>query len=177
MVALLRAINVGGTRKVPMADLRALLTAEGYTDVATYIQSGNVVLSSARAPAATEAALEAALAKRFGFDVPVVVRDHTAWRAYAGDGPFADARRDRPHLVHLCLARGPMNPDAAASLRARAAAGERVEQVGDALWIDFPSGVGTSKLTPAALDRAAGAPVTARNWNTIQKLAEMLHGA
>ncbi|MFO0602471.1 MAG: DUF1697 domain-containing protein [Polyangiales bacterium] len=174
MVALLRAVNVGGTRKVPMADLRELLTAEGFTDVATYIQSGNVVLSSKLGAAATAAAFEAAFARRFGFDAPVVVRTAAAWAPYAGDGPFPEARHDRPRLLHLGLAAGAMKPGVLEAVRAKAVAGEQVELVGDALWIDFPAGVAGSKITPAVLDRAAGAPVTLRNWNTVRKLQEML---
>ncbi len=174
MVALLRAVNVGGTRKVPMADLREILTAEGFADVATYIQSGNVVLSSGLGAAATAAAFEAAFARRFGFEAPVVLRTAAEWASYAGDGPFTEAKRDRPNLVHLCLAAGPMKPGAVEAVRAKAAAGEQVEAAGDALWIDYPHGAGTSKITPAVLDRAAGAPVTSRNWNTVRKLQEML---
>ena len=107
MVALLRGINVGGNRKVPMADLRALVEAGGFGDVASYIQSGNVVFTAAADVAAVTVALEKAIAERFGFAVDVIVRTAEAWRPYAGDGPFPEARRDRPNHTMLCLAARP----------------------------------------------------------------------
>lgn len=174
MVALLRGINVGGNRKVPMADLRALVEAGGFGDVASYIQSGNVVFTAAADVAAVTVALEKAIAERFGFAVDVIVRTAEAWRPYAGDGPFPEARRDRPNHTMLCLAARPLKPDVAEALRARATLGERVEVLGDALWIDFAESLPRSKLSPAVLDRAAGSPVTARNWNTVLKLHAML---
>ena len=67
----------------------------------------------------------------------------------------------------------PPRKESVAALRERCANGERVELAGDALWIHYPEGVGRSKLTPALIDRAAGSPVTARNLNTVRKLAEM----
>jgi uncharacterized protein (DUF1697 family) len=75
--------------------------------------------------------------------------------------------------VLLALSKLPPKADAAAELQKRAPSGERVLRVGDALWIHYAAGIGTSKLTPALLDRLAGSPVTARNWNTVLKLAEM----
>ena len=80
-VALLRGINVGGNKKVPMAELRALGEKLGWRQVATYIQSGNVVFAGGGGAAAAERALEQAIEKRFGFPVPVVVRTAAQWRA------------------------------------------------------------------------------------------------
>mgnify|MGYP002372376888 CR=1 FL=1 len=83
MVALLRGINVGGNRKVPMADLRALGESLGLKSVATYIQSGNLVCVSSLTPEEVEAGLERAIEKHFGFEVPVIVRTGDQWAAYA----------------------------------------------------------------------------------------------
>jgi len=173
MVALLRAVNVGG-RKLPMAELRALCAALGWQDVATYIQSGNVVFSAEARPQAIEAQLERAIKERFGLDVPVIVRTPGEWAALAASNPFPDAARDEPNRLQLLVSKRPPDPDAADKLMARAQGGESVKAAGGALWFHFPEGVGTSKLTPTLIDRACGSPATARNYNTVMKLLEML---
>src|SRR5690349_10681340 len=98
MVALLRAVNVGG-RKLPMAELRALCEEIGWEDVATYIQSGNVVFATAGQAEAIEQRLEEAIAKRFGLDVPVIVRSAAEWAKLAAGNPFADESPDRVMLL------------------------------------------------------------------------------
>lgn len=174
MIALLRGINVGGHRKLPMAELRVVAATLGFQKIESYIQSGNLVFAWTGTPAAAEAALEEAIAGRFGFPVDVIVRTGAQWAAYAAGSPFPDAAEARPNLLHLGLSKRPPRPDAAALLRPRAAAGERIEVHGDAIWVDYAGGAGRSKLSPAVLDRAVGSPVTARNFSTVQKLAEML---
>jgi uncharacterized protein (DUF1697 family) len=171
-IALLRAVNVGG-RKLPMAELRALCGALGWGRVATYIQSGNIVFEAKGRSAALETALESAIEGKFGLDVPVIVRTAEEWRAIAAGNPFADAAGKEPNRVLLGLAKGRLAPGAAATIAARAAAGERVAATGEALWFHYPEGVGTSKLTPSLIDRAAGSPVTARNWRTVTTLLDM----
>jgi uncharacterized protein (DUF1697 family) len=175
MVALLRAVNVGG-RKLPMAELRALCAELGWTDVATYIQSGNVVFTAPRKADAVEVVLEEAIARHFGLDVPVIVRSQAEWAKYPGLNPFPQAARDEPNKLHILLSKRPPAKDAAETIQARAQAGERVWQSGDALWFHYPEGAGTSKLTPSLIDRAIGSPGTARNYNTVMKLKEMLEG-
>lgn len=172
-VALLRAVNVGGCN-LPMAELRDVCAELGWEKVATYIQSGNVVFEASGKPAALEAALERAVAKRFGFERPVIVRSAKEWTDYAAGSPFPEAERDEPNRLMLGLAKAQPNADAPAMLEAKAAAGERVRLKRDALWIHYPAGAGTSKLTPALFDKAAGSPVTQRNWRTVLKLQEML---
>ena len=175
-VALLRAVNVGGA-KLPMAELREVCAALGWQGVRTYIQSGNVVFDSDDAPAALEAALEAAVEQRFGFARPVIVRTAGQWAEYAAGSPFPAQQQTQPNYLLLGVAKAPVAVGAAQVLQARAAAGEEVRQAADALWIWFPDGSGVSKLTPAAIDKAAGSPVTTRNWRTVCRLQEMLNGA
>ncbi len=173
MVALLRAVNVGG-RKLPMAELRALCAGLGWSDVATYIQSGNLVFSAPGKPEAIEAKLEQAIEKHFGLDVPVIVRSKAEWAHYPKTNPFPKAAKDEPARLHLLLSKRPPASGAAEAIQARARAGEQVRQAGGALWFHYPSGAGTSKLTPSLIDRAIGSPGTARNYNTVLKLLEML---
>ena len=175
-VALLRAINVGGTAKLPMAQLRELCSSLGWRDVRTYIQSGNVVFDADAPAAALEAALERAVEQRFGFFRPVIVRSAEQWGVYAAGSPFSEAQESEANRLMLCLAKAPPPEGAADALQQRGAGGEKVRQRGDALWILYPAGAGNSKLTPKLLDRLAGSPVTARNWRTVTRLQEMLAG-
>lgn len=176
-VALIRGINVGATRKLPMAELRAHCAADGFGAVKTYIQSGNIILASEDSPDAVAAGLGALIARRFALDVPVIVRTAAQWQRYAAGSPFPDAETERPNLLHICLSARPLADDAAATLQARAKARERLAVDDGTLWCDFGESVGTSKLTPALFDKAAGSPVTARNWKTVQALAAMLDDA
>lgn len=172
-VALLRAVNVGG-RKLPMAELRALCGALGWSEVVTYIQSGNVVFAASGRAAGLEAELEAAVADRFGFHSDVIVRSARSWPEILASNPFEAQSRTEPNRVLAGLAKARLRPDAAAVIAAKAAQGERVEQSGETLWFHYPAGVGTSKITPKLIDRAAGSPVTTRNWTTMLRLGEML---
>ena len=173
-IALLRGINVGGHSKVPMARLRPLCETLGWKDVATYIQSGNVAFEASGSAQALETRLEKALESEFGFTPAVIVRSAAQWKALAGANPFPEEAREEPNRLLVGLSKLEPKAGAAEALQERAAAGERVRQAGDALWFHYPKGVGTSKLTPALIDRLAGSPLTARNWRTFLKLQEML---
>jgi uncharacterized protein (DUF1697 family) len=173
MVALLRAVNVGG-RKLPMAELRALCAELGWADVATYIQSGNVVFTASGKPGGLEKALEEAVARRFGFESPVIVRTAAQWAEYPPANPFPKAARDEPNRLMLLLSKSPPTEGAEDVIQSRAVAGEQVKRAGNALWFHYPEGAGTSKLTPSLIDRAVGSPATARNYRTVSTLLDML---
>jgi uncharacterized protein (DUF1697 family) len=173
-IALLRGINVGGQNKLPMAELRTACASLGWEDVQTYIQSGNIAFRSPGEPAVLEASLEAAISQRYGLNIPVIIRPGAEWPAIVAGNPFLAASAVTPNLVMLLLAKRAPLPAALTALQARAAAGEQLAQVGDALWAYFPAGSGRSKLSPALIDRLVGSPVTARNWNTVLKLNELL---
>ncbi len=173
-LALLRGINVGGHRSLPMAQLRELAAELGWSSVSTYIQSGNLLFNAPLSAETARDLLETAIAERFGFAVPCIVRSAQCWFDLVAVNPMPDVASDRPSLLMLALARSPLPADVGDHLQARAAHGERVIQTAGALWIDYGSAVGTSKLPPALLDRLAGSPVTTRNWRSVVKLAELL---
>lgn len=175
-VALLRGINVGGRNKVPMPELRSLAAGLGWEDVASYIQSGNLLFAADGEAVQFESELEEAIERRFGLSISVLVRAAADWPAYVAGNPFPEASRREPNLVMLALSKEPPKPDAVERLEERAAGGERVVRVGDALWIHYAGGAGRSKLTPALLDRCAGSAVTTRNWRTVLKLDELARG-
>jgi uncharacterized protein (DUF1697 family) len=172
-IGLLRGINVGGHNKIPMSELRDLCSEIGWANVQTYIQSGNLVFSATGKPQALEVKLQSAIQRRFSLTIPVIVRAAEDWPAYIKANPFLKACEKDPHLVMLCLCKTSPKPDAEKGLRERASRGERITQIGDALWIHFADGVARSKLAPAFLDRMTGSTVTARNWLTTLKLHEL----
>jgi uncharacterized protein (DUF1697 family) len=172
-IALLRAVNVGG-RKLPMADLRRLAERLGLTEVQTYIQSGNLVFTGTGATTSIAARLEDAIAAEFGIDVPIILRTAKQWTAYLTvPKAFSRPAAETPNRLMLGLSRAPPAAGAVAAIRERATNGEQVEILGDGLWFHYAKGVADSKLTPAFIDKAVGSPLTARNWNTVRKLAQM----
>jgi uncharacterized protein (DUF1697 family) len=173
LLALLRAVNVGG-RKLPMAELRDLCATLGWTDVLTYIQSGNVVFTANANAQAAEADLEQAIEQEFGLDVPVVVRSAAQWTKLVDSNPFGKAAQEEPNRLQLLVSKRPPAADAAQKLMERALAGEQVEAVPGGLWFHFPEGVARSKLTPSLIDKACGSPATGRNYRTVQRLRDML---
>ena len=182
-VALLRGIYVGGRNKVPMADLREVVTALGHTGVTTYIQSGNVLFSTQDTDTAGLAsALEAAIAAKFGVNSPVVVLSRDELARILGDNPYSG--EPNPKLVHVVFLGAEPSAELLDRIRgaesAAAAAGGRdtITAIGKALYLHTPDGFGTSELS-AALFRIIGLPgrhsvaATARNWATSTKLLSL----
>lgn len=173
--ALLRGINVGGARKLPMADLRALLEELGHDGVRTHLQSGQAVFASAHGDEESLAAeLRQAIEQRFGFPVEVLVRDHAYLRAVAEDCPFPAAGLE-PKQLHVTYFSAPVDDERFAPVD-RAAFLPEDFRLGDrALYLYAPNGLGRSGLADA-LSRPRvnkGLTATTRNWNTVTKLVEL----
>ncbi len=171
---LLRGVNVGGHNKVPMAELRAALTEGGFDDVASYIASGNVVL---RADECSPARVSAIIAERFGLDIAVVVRTGDQIRAAMKANPFPELAERDPKLVHCLFTTSPVDGDTLAGFDHERYAPDEVAVGAGEFFVSYPNGSARSKLTYAALDRVAGGPTTARNWNTVLKLETMITAA
>jgi uncharacterized protein (DUF1697 family) len=172
VIALLRAVNVGGSGKVSMAELTKLLTKLGYGHVKTLLQSGNVVFTAKeKADAKLEATLEAAVAQAFGVNAAFVVRTAAEWDTIIADNPFRKAAVDDPsHLVVMAF-KSALKPTDVKALEAAIVGREIVQAIGKNAYIIYPDGIGTSKLTNALIERKLGVAGTARNWNTVLKLA------
>jgi uncharacterized protein (DUF1697 family) len=174
-VALLRAINVGGRNRVSMHDLRALLADIGLTNIRSLLQTGNVVFDSrGRSPAELERQLECAAADRLGLDTVFLVRTAREWREIVAANPFpAEAESGPGHLLVMPLKDAPA-ADRLAELEAAIAGREVIGAVDRQLYIVYPDGIGRSKLTTALIERKLTTQGTARNWNTVLKLASLL---
>jgi uncharacterized protein (DUF1697 family) len=185
-VALLRGINVGGRNKVPMADLREVVTSVGHTGVTTYIQSGNVLFSTADTDTAKLAAeLESAIGERFGIWASVVVLSRGELAEVLASNPYRD--EPNPKLVHVVFLTAEPPEDLLARIvgaeSAAAAKGGRdtVRVAGRALFLHTPDGFGTSDLAQVlfriisapAKQKNQGLAATARNWTTATKLLSL----
>lgn len=175
-VALLRGINVGGARKLPMADLRALCEGLGWREVRTFIQSGNVLFRAEGDDPALAAALEGAIARRFGYpDVPVVLRDREGLAAALASVPFDRAATD-PKLLHVVFLDREPDPAAVAALDPDRSPGDAYVVFGRDVHVRYGAGAGRSKLTLDWLEARLGARGTARNLRTVEALRDALGG-
>ncbi len=174
-VALLRGINVAGKNLVTMNDLRASLQDLGFANCQTLLQSGNVVLDSPRLTGdKLEKRLETETAKRLKVQCDYLVRTAQEWRAIIANNPFAgEAQRDPSHLLVMCLKAAP-NKSAVQELAAAIRGPELIRAAGRELYLVYPAGIGRSKLTGALIERTLKTRGTARNWNTVLKLAALL---
>jgi uncharacterized protein (DUF1697 family) len=162
-IALLRAVNVGGTGKLPMTELKAMCEAQGFAKVRTYIASGNVVFDAPSDEAAVKAALEQALASYAGKAVGVCVRTGPEMAAVLAANPFPEAAPNRTGVIFIDAP-----PPADALEHAKGVVGEEMALGVREIYVHFGDGMADSKLRiPAA---AAG---TTRNMNTVAKLAAM----
>lgn len=168
-IALLRGINVGGNNRVKMAELRAMLLEMGFEEPQTLLQSGNVTFRSHEEGGVLEARLEAETERVLGVRCDYMVRSAEEWDRMIAANPFPeDADRDPAHLLAVLFKKHPP-AETVATLRRKAVADERLEEVGGTLYVYFPNGIGTSKI-------GAIAGGTGRNWNTVLKLATMARG-
>jgi uncharacterized protein (DUF1697 family) len=163
-VALLKGVNVGGKHALGMAALKTVFEAHRYSDVRTLIQSGNVIFSSSKAPAAP--ALERMLEQWCGFSVPVVVRSATEMANVITESPLTELDSSKLHVGFMGE-----RPSAAAIAACDPAEflPETFAFVGSNVYLYLPHGMARTKL-PSYLDRRIEGPMTVRNWNTVNAL-------
>jgi uncharacterized protein (DUF1697 family) len=169
-VALLRGINVGKARQVDMPRLRESLTARGHEEVRTHLRSGNVILDSPLSEPELAADVSAAIEQEFGFDVPVVVRTGTQMAAVVTGDPFATVATDPARYLVTFLPEPP--PQDLVDALPAAEAGEYLVRERE-LYLWLPDGIAGTALASWKWDRLLGVPGTARNWNTVRRLAEL----
>lgn len=172
LAAFLRAVNVG-RRQLSMTSLVAACEECGFDSPRTHLRSGNVVFRSEDDPATVAATLEPALASASGFDVECMVRTVDQLDRVIAANPFPDAATERPGKLSVVFLEHAPSPTAASGLGDRLPGPEPVELIGTELYIDYVNGIGRSKLTAAAIEKALGEKGprgTGRNWNTVLKV-------
>ncbi|WP_196279230.1 DUF1697 domain-containing protein [Catellatospora vulcania] len=172
---LLRGINVGGNKKIAMADLRKLVESLGHQDVKTLLQSGNVVFGSAKSDqAALAEELEKAIEAELGMSVGCLVRDGADLARIIKANPLAEVA-DNPSRQFVVFLSGPVDAAKLAELDALARPGDRLVAGEREVHMWLPDGAGETKLTHTMFQKRLGVTIaTARNWNTVTKLSALL---
>lgn len=171
-ISLLRGINVSGQKKILMKDLRDMYTALGFNDVASYVQSGNVVFSAKKQKEHQLAKkIAAGIAETFGFEVPTLVLDKAYLEEVIKANPFPKKTADDPKMPYVLFLDG--KPDNVGlepptNETARFIMGEGI------IYVYYPDGAGRSKLTTTFFERKLKLSATMRNWKTVAALFEMV---
>jgi uncharacterized protein (DUF1697 family) len=170
----LRGINVGGRAKLSMTDLRRSLDLAGFDDVETILQSGNILLTPGKAGASDlSSRITDLIAEEFDLDIPVIVRTRGQLKKVLTSNPFLDDEDDQSRAHAAFLQRRPTAANVE-SLDPDRSPPDRFLVDGDVVYLHYPHGSGRSKLTLDYLERTLGVIGTARNWNTIGKVAARL---
>jgi uncharacterized protein (DUF1697 family) len=173
-ICLLRAVNMGRQRKVPMATLQRLLQAAGFEDVRTYLQSGNVLLrSQQQARGQVADVVHDIIASEFGFDVPVVVRTPIEIEAVVAANPFPDEAMSRPHLVRVVFLERVPEQAELDRLMSGPPTKPFCHIIGCHMYLDYVEGQPVVRRTAAYFTRVLGVNGTERNWTTVLALARL----
>jgi uncharacterized protein (DUF1697 family) len=168
-VVLLRGINLGSRNRIAMPKLREVLTEAGFEDVQTYLQSGNVVLSSDASSDEVAREVERQIAKRLGLEIQVVVRTHEELAEVVRRDPLGDVAAN-PKRYQVSFLDGELAPETVRKLEDVAVEPERFVVSGREVYAWHPEGVARSKLWALLAGRGLGVTATARNWTTVTKL-------
>lgn len=171
-VVMLRSINVGGRNRVKMADLKTLVSSLGFTNVATYLQSGNLVCSGRSGPRVVARTIAGGIEETLGLSVPVVVRTDRELAELLQGNPLADLDDD-PTKLHVTFLDRIPDPERVGRLAAEAERfhPNRLTVAGANVFLHCPGGYGETALSNAFLERRLGATATTRNWRTVEALA------
>jgi uncharacterized protein (DUF1697 family) len=171
-IVLLRGINLGPRNRIAMPALRESLSQAGLEDVSTYLQSGNVVLSTGLAPDKLAAKIRRLIKAEFGLDIAVVARTRDELARVVNGNPLEEVA-DNPKRYQVSFLDQPLEPAVVERLSALATEEERLVASGRELYAWHPDGVARSKLWNALAGSGLGVTATARNWTTVTKLLEM----
>lgn len=164
--------GVGGKTQLPTKPLREQLTRAGFENVATYINSGNAIVRSGLKRAKVIEVIADLCREQFTFDKAIFAPTLGEWEALISRNPYAKAAAEAPTTVHAALLAEAPKAENLARIRSLAVDGEELEVVDQVAYLHTPHGFGTSKFA-AGFDKGIGVTNTARNWNTVLKLAEL----
>jgi uncharacterized protein (DUF1697 family) len=171
-VALLRGVNLGARNRVAMPALREALEEAGFEVVRTYVQSGNIVLSSRAKPETVRRKVERVIAERFGLEIAVVVRTRAELAAVVKRNPLGKVATE-PKRYQVSFLSGKLSAKVVRELEETAAADERVVVSGREVYAWHPKGVARSKLWAKLAGKTLGVTATSRNWTTVEALLEL----
>lgn len=175
LISFLRGINVGGHKKVKMAELRELYLDLGFRNPRTLLQSGNVVFEAAEGDlAAVGARIEAGICGRFGFEAQALLRTPEAFQAALADHPFSAEQLERGNHAMIAFLSTVPGERAVAALVENNPGREAIAASADALYVFYTDGVARSKLDSKRIESTLGVAASARNWNTCQRLLKLL---
>ena len=174
-ISILRGINVSGQKKIKMADLKALYEAQGFENVTTYIQSGNVIFESARANKEdSKRIIEKAIEEKYGFHVPVDIRTNQELEAVVKNCPYEEANVEENGTNILVTFLQSIPPSQKKNLLLEyVKPPERLTIQGKEVYLYCPNGYGRSKLTNVFIENKLGISATTRNWKSVKKLYEL----
>ena len=173
-ICLLRAVNLGSHNKVPMAGLRDALSAHGFRDVRTYVQSGNVVLSSTvRSESKVSDAVRSVLVSEFDVDTPVLVRTPRELADVVAWDPFPEDSASRPQHVYVVHLDAVPDVDRAASVLAQDWSPDGLALRGRELVVRYDDSLSNSRVKQPQVLRRLGTDGTARNWRTLRALHDL----
>ena len=174
-VALLYSVIVDAKRRVVMSDLRAIAESLGYRNVRTLVSTGNLVFDSAGTSVSSiESELERAFSAFHGKHVDIIVKSAAEWLRLIAANPFPAEAEAEPDRVGIRIMRDPPRPDLAEFLRPYQTSGERVAIIDGHVWVHFQGQASLSRLAGQLTPKRMGGIGTARNWNTVKRLGEMV---
>ena len=172
-ISLLRGINVGGHAKIKMKELAEMYESLGFKNVKTYVQSGNVVFDAAGEPDKLSKNIESGIKKQFALDVKVMVRTPEEIKRIIKANPFLKRKGIDIIRLHVVFLSAKPEPAIVKDLKVNKKESEEFIIAGSEIYLYFPKGMGTAMLQPGILEKKLNVAATARNWNSVNALAEM----
>jgi len=175
LVTMLRGINVGGQKKLSMETLREIFKGFGFTNIRTYVQSGNVVFESpVQEPSLLTESIETRIEHTCGFHVEVFIRQAQELKRILAGNPFLNDRHEDPSKLHVTFLYRPPTKSLWSQLTISANTVDEFARGELAIYLFGPNGYGKTKLSNSYFERKLGMPLTTRNWNTVNALYKMV---
>jgi len=175
IISLLRGINVGGNKKIKMADLRELYTSFGFMNTKTLLQSGNAVFETDNTDiTAIQQMIQEGIQAKFGFDVTIILRTPSELKAIVANHPFTDEQLADPAKISIVYMDRIPDDEAVTDLRDSNTGNEDIHAKGQELYLFYHDGKGKSKLDNGRIERKLKVTGTARNWNTTHKILTLV---
>jgi uncharacterized protein (DUF1697 family) len=172
-VIFLRAVNVGGTGIIKMSDLKSALEDHGFTEVKTFINSGNIIFMSTENKEATRIAIKDIIAKRFNLNIELIVKTQQELENILASDPYAPGEEEKSRRL-VAMMSGKIDDRLSSTLRDDKRVTENYYIKDDLLYIYYLNGAGKSKLSTSYIEKKLGLYSTSRNWNTLEKMLELM---